>query len=71
MKEVGKIKDGKATFLSITLDIDIETGNINSNIDYDTRVLDKSKEVKLKEIVTKFVNEIDNNCALEESEDKQ
>lgn len=68
MSEVGKIKDGKATFLSIFLNIDIETGIVNSDVDYDTRVIDKNKEKKLEEIVHSFVKQID-KCALE-SEDK-
>ena len=70
MKEVGKIKDGKVTFLQLTFSASLKTGNITTDCDLDNRVIDTNKKERLEELVNEFVRHI-YECAHEESEDKQ
>ncbi len=70
MKKVGKINDGKVTFLQLTFSANLKTGNITTDCDLDNRVIDTNKKERLEELVNEFVRHI-HECAYEESEDKQ
>lgn len=58
MKEVGKIENDKATFMQITFDVDIHTGDVDTDVNYDKRVLSVKKEGKLKELISEFTNKL-------------
>ena len=58
MKEVGKIVNDKATFMQITFEVDIHTGDVDTDVDYDERILSVKKEEKLKELISEFVNKL-------------
>ena len=70
MKKVGKINDGKVTFLQLTFSANLKTGNITTDCDLDNRVIDTNKKERLEELVNEFVRNI-HECAYEGSEDKQ
>lgn len=50
-KEVGKIKDDKATFLQVIYSVNIITGEMELDIKKDTRLLKDTNDTKLEEIV--------------------
>ena len=57
-KQVGKIVNDKAIFLQITFEVDITNGDINTDVDYDSRILDKQKQEQLKDFITEFTEKI-------------
>lgn len=56
-KEVGKIINDEACFLNVNFTATILTGEINVDLDYDSRII-KNKE-KLTEITNKYLEEVE------------
>lgn len=56
-KEVGKIVNDDVCFLNVNFSATILTGELNVDLDYDSRVI-KNKE-KLTEITNKYLEEVE------------
>lgn len=67
--EIGKIKNNKISFLNIEFELEIDNGTINTNVDYDSRILDKSKEKEFQEYVEKIVSELPKFAVKEKKDD--
>ena len=65
-KEIGKIIDNEATFLGLTFAVDIKSGDVNTSVDYDRRIIDESKQARLSEIIDGFIKQIVNECIVGE-----
>lgn len=65
--KVGEIKNNRLAFLNLTFEVDLDTNNIETDVNYDKRVLDTNRQEELAKYINDFVAKLVNLGVEEES----
>lgn len=59
IKEVGTIENDKLTFLNLSFSGNINTGEIDINVELDNRLIKLEQTAELEQLTRKFLNGLD------------